>query len=74
MRSAAVCRDTNVRLMPADCEAPCNGLDESLLKMEVSSAHVARTVNQERDVSGNRDVRDTCWRHVTIIVSSSNGQ
>ena len=50
--------------MSADCKATSNGLDERFLKVKVSAANVARAIDQERDVSGNRNVGHTCWDHV----------
>ena len=46
--------------MLGDREPPGDRLDKNLLKMEVSSANIARAVDQEGDVSGNRDIGDTC--------------
>ena len=56
MRAAAVGGDSDVRLMLADRETPGDRLDECFLKVEVSATNVARAVDQERNVSGNRDV------------------
>ena len=46
--------------MLGDREASGDRLDKNLLEVEVSSTNIARAVDQEGDVSGNRDIRDTC--------------
>lgn len=46
--------------MPADRKASSNGFDEGLLKMEVTATNIARAVDQKCNISGNRDVGDTC--------------
>lgn len=65
VRAAAVGGDTYVRLMLADRETPRDRLDEGFLKVEVSTTNVARAVDQERNISGNRDVGYSCIFHNT---------
>ena len=54
--------------MPADCEASGDRLDESFLKVEISATHVARAIDQECNVSGNRDVGYACYARHEICI------
>lgn len=57
-----------MRLVLADCEAAGDGLDEGFFKVEVTATHVARAVDQERNVSGNRDMGHACTLENDILV------
>ena len=59
MWPVAISCDSNVWLMSADCETTSNWFDECLFEVKVSSTNVAGAINQERNVSGNRNMRYT---------------
>jgi len=65
VRSAVIGGDSDVRLMLADRETAGDGLDEGFFKMEISVTNLARAVDHERKVSGNRDVGDSYIYHNT---------
>lgn len=66
--TTAVGGNADVRLVLADCEAAGDGLDEGFLKVEVTATHVARAVDQERNVGGNRDMGYACTLENDILV------